>query len=236
MWGGESLVGALWYLIAMLEFTVIYAILQYILHKIIMRKIFKECIALLCFSLLLCIGYSNIQLPRMMNSALILLFYYHAGHIINRIFKDQVQCKLRSGQGSILMLFSLICLLYGAANDLRWDVFSNVTVVVSCAGIYLMLYLAAWIKKIPFICDRLLYTGRHTMIILALHFLCFKLVSLIYIVLQRGSLSGLAEFPILNEVSFLWKVLYSLCGVLIPLAISAGIIKGRFMLSSRTIS
>lgn len=86
MGGGESLPGPMWYLIAMLEFTVLYALMRYIASlKMENRKNLDISITLICL-LLLAIGFSNIDLPRMLNRAFVLLFYYNLGYMTHTYF------------------------------------------------------------------------------------------------------------------------------------------------------
>lgn len=86
MGGGESLPGPMWYLIAMLEFTVLYAVLRYIVSRKTENRIsFDITISFICV-LFLCLGFSNIDLPRKLNEAFILLFYYNLGYVAYTYF------------------------------------------------------------------------------------------------------------------------------------------------------
>ena len=67
--------------------------------------------------------------------------------------------------------------------------------------------------------SKLIYIGEHTMIILALHFLCFKLVSLLKIYCYNYPIEDLSCFPVITDNnSFMW-ILYSIAGIAIPLLI-----------------
>ena len=71
----------------------------------------------------------------------------------------------------------------------------------------------------------ILYIGEHTMIILALHFLCFKLVSLIKIYIYGLPIEYLSKFPVIEEYnSYMW-ILYSIIGIAIPLLVEHTYIK-----------
>lgn len=68
--------------------------------------------------------------------------------------------------------------------------------------------------------NSLIYIGNNTMIVLVLHFLSFKLVSLIIIKLYGLSIDRLAEFPIIKEYATQgWWILYLIVGVGIPIGI-----------------
>ena len=63
------------------------------------------------------------------------------------------------------------------------------------------------------------------MIILALHFLCFKLVSLIKIYIYGLPIEYLSKFPVIEEYnSYMW-ILYSIIGIAIPLLVEHTYIK-----------
>lgn len=59
------------------------------------------------------------------------------------------------------------------------------------------------------------------MIILALHFTCFKLVSLVKIAIYNYPIERLAEFPIIEDGKPFWWLAYTVCGVFIPLIIQS---------------
>lgn len=61
------------------------------------------------------------------------------------------------------------------------------------------------------------YIGAHTLVILSLHFLAFKIVSLCYIEFKGLPISYLASFPVIKDQNpFLW-IMYSIVGVILPL-------------------
>lgn len=86
MGGGESLPSPMWYLIAMLEFTVLYALMRYIVSQKIENRISLDVTVTCICMLFLAIGFSNIDLPRMLNRAFVLLFYYNLGYMTYTYF------------------------------------------------------------------------------------------------------------------------------------------------------
>lgn len=62
----------------------------------------------------------------------------------------------------------------------------------------------------------LAYIGKHTMSIIMLHLLCFKLVSFIYIQVSGIDYLYLARFPAIKENVYLW-IPYIVTGVAVPL-------------------
>lgn len=63
------------------------------------------------------------------------------------------------------------------------------------------------------------YIGRHTLSIMMLHFLAFKIVIFIQIIIGYGKINDLKSYPcyIVNSG---WWLVYSIVGVLVPLWIN----------------
>lgn len=65
----------------------------------------------------------------------------------------------------------------------------------------------------------MLYVGQHTLPIMALHFISFKLVSYLYIKTKSLPITRLSEFPVLTDASYSLRIVYTLVGVIIPLLV-----------------
>ena len=88
------------------------------------------------------------------------------------------------------------------------------------AGTMLTYELAAWLnRKMP--SAVLSFTGQHTLSVMALHFLAFKLVSWLIICCYGLPIESLTEFPILRDYAFHgWWLLYTLVGLILPLLLA----------------
>jgi fucose 4-O-acetylase-like acetyltransferase len=84
-------------------------------------------------------------------------------------------------------------------------------------GTYMTLYLSKIISRYR-IADFFDYIGRNTITILALHFLSFKLVSLIIVHSENLNRFEIASFPVIPNHDG-WFLAYFLAGVLIPLSV-----------------
>lgn len=126
---------------------------------------------------------------------------------------------------SLLMASLAFALLILFSNSIRIEVsaarISNVIVflVSSICGWILLKFVSEKLTHIKFLSITLQYIGRHTMPILCLHVLCFKLVSEIYIYAHNKPSILLASFHIIFEANELWKLVYLLIGVLGPLVL-----------------
>ncbi len=90
--------------------------------------------------------------------------------------------------------------------------------LTSIAGTILTLKLSQLLERIEFMRNFLYYVGNHTLVILGLHFLVFKIVDLIIIYTESLPIAHLAEFPVIaNHIGY--SPVYASFGVLLPLAI-----------------
>ncbi len=94
---------------------------------------------------------------------------------------------------------------------------------ISLIGIYMVLALASLAERIPKLSDGLAFLGRHSLDIMALHFLVFKLVDLFYA--RFFAVSAPAEMVAGFPVGFRQKLepVYLILGVLLPALIAWGV-------------
>lgn len=85
------------------------------------------------------------------------------------------------------------------------------------SGIIMVLNFSKLIETTKHIKSFFYYAGNNTMIILALHFTCFKIVSLVKIDVYGLSIERLAEFPVIEENNTWWWITYTFVGVAVPL-------------------
>ncbi len=96
--------------------------------------------------------------------------------------------------------------------------FMFVFYLTAMAGTILLLKLSEKLESVVSIRDVLYYAGNHTLVILGLHILAFKIVNLIIIYTESLDITHLAEFPVIaNHVEY--SPLYAFFGVFTPLPI-----------------
>lgn len=122
----------------------------------------------------------------------------------------------------IHILLCLIVFILGNYLSLpcRLDFFSErelmpLAYLTSISGSILIFRLSKLLENITCIRNVLYYLGNHTLIILSLHFLAFKIVNLMIIYHENLYFSHLAEFPIIENHQRYW-ILYTLIGVFVP--------------------
>lgn len=92
--------------------------------------------------------------------------------------------------------------------------------IVSICG-WIMLYdIAQILKKSERISEVLICCGQNSMAVVVLHFLCFKVVSLMGVVFYKQPVGCyIAAFPVLYE-NEMWWTAYLLAGIIIPVVLS----------------
>lgn len=97
-------------------------------------------------------------------------------------------------------------------------------VMAALAGWFMLISLSKCLQrihKLPYTVVAILeYIGKHTLSILCLHCLSFKLITWLYIFYKEMPHYMLASFPIVFDTSPVWKGMYVTAGVLIPMLIA----------------
>lgn len=91
--------------------------------------------------------------------------------------------------------------------------------IASLAGIYFNLYLAKLIQFSPNISHWIAEIGENSFHIMALHFLAFKVPSLIYVMIFNKPYYWIAKFPFIDAH---WWVIYAVFGIVLPVALVKG--------------
>ena len=118
------------------------------------------------------------------------------------------------------VLFITIGTIYWECSMLKYSYYQIVPYVLSAlAGILMIFNLSLLIQSMNNrITDFMIFVGNNTLTILTWHFLSFKVVTLIIILLFNLPIAMLAEFPTLTDYSHKgWFLIYLLVGVLLPL-------------------
>lgn len=99
--------------------------------------------------------------------------------------------------------------------------------MIAISGILATFYLSQKVVKFNNEATRILiYIGNNTLTILTWHFLSFKLVSLVIILIYQLPIERLAEFPVITEYSVKgYFILYFLIGAIVPLLLT----KNKFL-------
>lgn len=94
-------------------------------------------------------------------------------------------------------------------------------ILCTSTGLLMLFSLAHLLKRVSWIERAVAYIGRHTMFILFLHFIAFKLINWVQILVYHKEWYELATFPHL-KTEHGWWIAYAVVGIGIPLLINVG--------------
>lgn len=217
MGAGEALTGVLWYLIPLFECTIIFCIITYLARRISNKE--KLCNIIGFIIVFICMMFlSNLDLPRNLNVAMRMMFFYAVGFYMK-------EYKLLISNPKIIPSIILDCLLFFiVVLCLRWSntwLSTNllITNIAAFSGIFAVsnismlinIYGNKYLNKI------LVYIGKNSMTILALHMLAFCFVKTIYVKSYDLPLELIGTKAVIAD--FNWVIIYVIGGVTIPLII-----------------
>ena len=194
MGGGESLGGALWFVIVLLEISVCFEIF------LLLEKLFhRNFNIIMCLAAAVCfIAGFYVKMPRMFDRACILFLYYAAGHLVRR-YDTNILSRLKSVT-AMTMSFALLAAIVISSMKVSWSS-GNPLLSLLCgiAGITMVYGLAAEFAESRI--GRLLSRyGRYSFFIMAYHFLGFKICAA---VLTLFGLTNLRIFVTLTPPSYM---------------------------------
>lgn len=91
--------------------------------------------------------------------------------------------------------------------------------VVSICGWVLLYEVAQELKKRKLLVDAIVCCGQNSMAIVVLHFLCFKIISFVGVVVYNRPREKIAAFPVLYDHG-IWWIAYMLVGIIVPMLLS----------------
>lgn len=220
----QPLAGAMWFVAALFWAALLFLFLSAFLRAV--EKLTGMTKASEAIRLFLVVGFyifgyylaaKKIVLPAHLDISFTMLLFYYLGFIYRRY-------ENRIGKNFLLAAICLATLVYFSRIGfpaIASRQYTNPVHLLICgiAGTYLTLYLSIFAARIT--PERpagwVNYMGENTMAILALHFLAFKLIHLIYIFSYNLPIQKLSDFPTIPESSQFWRWGYVLAGFFLPL-------------------
>lgn len=212
--GGESLTGALWYLIPLLELEIVFAVLLFLSE--ISKKYSDGITIFVCIFIYL--FFANANLPRNLSNAARLLLFYCCGYYCRkyRLFDVKRNIIVRIAMIMSCFVIWMFCTLYSTS----WQNENLcITVLSASAGIYCVIAISKFIEDVSLkkISKILQYIGKKTMPIVALHFLVYCFVKLVYVKVYHMDNAYIASKAAITDPK--WVGVYVLSGLLGSLAI-----------------
>ncbi len=216
--GHEQLVRSFWFFKQLFLASIIVPSIIYITNKVTLHKHAHLFVLMGMFLMTLITKYFNWALPAIWDISLVLMSstFYLSGYIFH---KYNILIKINNTATSIVLLTFLLIGLYALpwTNMLEY---TNTTVIpffiVGLSGTILTLNISHTLEtnKIKYL---FYYLGQNTMVIFALHMLCFKIGNLLKILIYNYPMNRLAEFQIILDNNNLFWIIYSIIGITVPL-------------------
>jgi len=212
----EGLAGALWFVTPLFVAMLIFCIIRNFAIKFklndIKKEIFSGIICLLLSLLGLKCFINHIQLTWRTDIALVVMPIVFIGYLF-KIYNSKIRINW------IVALLSICVLISLYKDNIRID-FANGAIptpvkfiLATFSGIYVNLFLGKVLMKQQYIAKFIAYLGKNSFHIMALHFLSFKAMNLIDVLINHKPLYMVASFTVSNTN---WWVLNLLAGLLIP--------------------
>ncbi|MBE6049624.1 MAG: hypothetical protein E7214_02920 [Clostridium sp.] len=204
----EQVGGAMWFLSSLLIVSMLFIIIRRLLKKVEKRELYVMASVVVLFI----VGYYT-NLPRYFSISLVALFFYYLGYLY-KVFKEKIKLNFYV---FIISVLSIIALAPVNKVDMVINKYTNPLLLIlsSLLGIYMILYLSKLIEDTS-LNKKISYIGRNTMVIMTLHFLAFKTVNLIEVVVYGEEYELIGSFPVLNSTG-VWWIVYGVVGVFLPL-------------------
>lgn len=216
----EELLGGFWFIRALFITSILIVISSLLLKKYLKFKSELQCLMFLVLTVLIRRIAPNPEFWRDMSLGTLGAFFYMAGFLLMR-YKSYWNNKVVGGLCCIILFMSYFYFKDTVSMACGYNkvIFYSISAV---SGILLTLDISIAIDSFSSVLKRpLYYIGNHTLEILALHFLTFRIVSYFYIQITDMDIHHLAEHPVLTSVYtpiFMWT-LYSIIGVGVPIVL-----------------
>ncbi len=222
--------GALWFFQALFYLTVGYGIIEFILNLVFKsskRQAVMICQAVISVVFLILGGICSAKhisafgLDRFF-SCYIMFFL---GQLIRKYSANIEKCWhgwLSVALFAVFLAVSLVLRKYGMV-DMSANSYPNPLFLVAASIVGWVLYflVATLVEgKIPFLSKILQSISKKSMFIVGLHFVAFKLASVIYILVMHEPWYMLASFPVITY-SGAWWILYIIFGITLTMGIAA---------------
>jgi fucose 4-O-acetylase-like acetyltransferase len=234
--GPSGMGGALWFVPFFVYSMILFCFMTNFVGKIKDKK--YQMILLGFISILL--GFIGIKLAIAkygviyhLQASLIVIPIIYLGYLLKHIPVQKFYKYLRLYICIPCIIFILLVLKYtGKSIDLSSsNIISPILFYpISIAGIYFVLYLAKVILDVRKGIKLFSYIGEHSYDIMALHFLMFKLVDLVYVWVRHKDIELLSAFPCSNER--LWPI-YIIAGIFGSLVVCKFIEETRMFINKK---
>ncbi|MBR6162932.1 acyltransferase family protein [bacterium] len=218
----EQMGGGTWFVRVLFWILIINCIFHFIIKKIIKNEKNFKSIRLLLFIFTFLLGYLCQKLNYnfySIGTTLSCSFLYFIG-ITYKDYKD----KLSINKYTLIIstiVFIIVLYYFAGFNNFVDNKYKNIFtyLIANITGFYWVHNISFYINKINKINKIFEYIGQHTLSILFFHFLAFKIITYIQVIIYDKPDYYLASFTTLITSEW-WWILYVLAGTLIPLLLA----------------
>ena len=218
----EELLGGFWFIRALFVSTILIVVFSLLLKSISKYKYEILCVFFLIITIVIRRFAPDPEFWRDISMGALGAFFYLFGHISMRY-----SCYWHNKYGaSICCVLLLLSFLYFKGEISMGCGYNKVLPfsISATSGTLLTLYVSNVIEeRFSRLKNLFYYIGNHTLDILALHFLSFRVVSFVIVLLYNIDITHIAEHPVINDVDYLiyyWWILYCVAGVILPLIVT----------------
>ena len=213
----EQLLGAFWFIRALFLAALIVATIQYIFRKCTFINRYIMFFVLLIGSYLTIHFVINIPWVGSLGLILFSAMFYVLGFCYRKIENNKFYSKFTLFLSTLvtflgLTYFDKVTGVLGIKDE-----YVVPYTIVAVSGVLMVLNFSKLIETTKHIKNFFYYVGNNTMVILALHFICLKIVSIVKIGVYGLPIERLAEFPVIKGNNAYWWLAYTFIGILIPL-------------------
>lgn len=224
--GGTQLGGAFWFLATLMEVSICYCVIDFLLRNIF-KNDYKKTFAFqwIISIMFLVIGYISYKIKYTCAGLDKMFSYYilfHGGFTMKNLTKYRKELSYTTHIVILIMNFVvlLFCNKIGTI-ELGGNSYMNPVyfLIVSFCGWQFVYEIAFMMEKNNYSKKLLACIGQNTLPVVILHFLCFKLVNYIGVLFNHQPLFLIAAFPILYKGG-VWWIAYTLVGLIIPICLN----------------
>lgn len=215
----QDICGAMWFLRCLLTIVILFIWIRYIACRICGGKYSRYITAFIVAAMLifsmsgLCPSVFRIEL------AFYYMAFYYMGYLIRRfdlsalISRYKMFLIITGLIINVIVAFNYTYAIGGACENYVLIL----KLVVQIIGSIMILALVQ-LKPLAD-CRLLIELGKKSLDIMALHFVCFKIVSFVIICVYGLDMTNMSTIPVVIGVNGLWPLAYTIVGLIIPAAI-----------------
>lgn len=212
-----------WFISTLMQIAVLYCCIDYVIKKVTVSKKANFLLQGAVSIVFLAVGYRCALTDSIWGGVNRVLSYYclfYLGAVVRELQKTVRTEKYHYWKMVVAFLILVLCNQIGsiALDENRYEN-PAFLLVVSICGWVLLYEIAQELKKKKLLADAIVCCGQNSMAIVVLHFLCFKIISLVGVVVYNQPRERIAAFPVLYEHGA-WWVTYMFAGIIVPVLLS----------------